>query len=277
MHPTHSFSPRPPPPPMFIRPAPPLPPPPPPPPLGFVPFEPQEINSFNQVQHNIQNIPIAPALFSSHSTPLVDLDSVSVGTLANVAKTAKRLGHPAYAPIDINIIAQVGNPYVEPARTEARLNEFYKRLHQLVHPEDELPKVTTHQKRERSAIETALERYGSGVIEQEEEVTVKSSGYAASNKQARYQTLLMEHQQQMSTPEISASNIGHSILSNLGWESGQGLGSKGDGVQVPIAAVVKKDKTGLGATTASTAAGEYRSLMSSEYKMKMQDRESSKK
>ena len=245
--------------------------PPPPPPPPSIPF---------QLTNNI-TYPIAPALFSPPiESPLVDLDSISVGALANIAKTAKRLGRPAYSPIDINTIAQSGVPYVEPARIEVRLNEFYRRLDLLINPKDDkcnVVSVNVGSKRDRSAVLAAVEKYGSGIMEEEEEKLSKSSGYAMSNKQARYQALLLEHQQQMHSNEIGSDNIGHSMLSHLGWESGHGLGSKGNGLQVPIPTVLKNDKTGLGATAATNHALDYRNLMSTDYKLKIQERETCKR
>ena len=64
--------------------------------------------------------------------PLFDLDKCSVGTLANIAKAAVRSGHPKYAPIGAHTLyAQAIPPHIEPARLEARLAEFYRKLESL--------------------------------------------------------------------------------------------------------------------------------------------------
>ena len=46
--------------------------------------------------------------------------------------------------------------------------------------------------------------------------------------------------------EIPSDNRGRMMLEKLGWRSGMGLGAEGDGMKVPVFAVVKAGKSGLG-------------------------------
>jgi hypothetical protein len=58
----------------------------------------------------------------------IDLGKTSVGVMANIAKASIAQGRPAYHPIDPNTIMTVPK-LIEPARLDARVEEFYKKLH----------------------------------------------------------------------------------------------------------------------------------------------------
>ena len=45
--------------------------------------------------------------------------------------------------------------------------------------------------------------------------------------------------------EIASDNRGRVMLEKLGWRSGMGLGAEGDGMKLPVFAVVKAGKSGL--------------------------------
>ncbi|KAH8555556.1 hypothetical protein BGW37DRAFT_450035 [Umbelopsis sp. PMI_123] len=45
---------------------------------------------------------------------------------------------------------------------------------------------------------------------------------------------------------ISDQNIGHQMLAAMGWKQGDSLGTEGTGITVPIEAIVRKKRTGLG-------------------------------
>ena len=45
--------------------------------------------------------------------------------------------------------------------------------------------------------------------------------------------------------EISSDNRGRVMLEKLGWRSGMGLGAEGEGMKLPVFAVVKASKSGL--------------------------------
>ncbi|KAJ9085645.1 G patch domain-containing protein 2 [Entomophthora muscae] len=49
-----------------------------------------------------------------------------------------------------------------------------------------------------------------------------------------------------SAPPIAASNIGHRLLSQMGWTPGQALGAAGDGILDPIQAEIRRKRQGLG-------------------------------
>ncbi|KAJ7057672.1 hypothetical protein C8F01DRAFT_1060646 [Mycena amicta] len=49
-------------------------------------------------------------------------------------------------------------------------------------------------------------------------------------------------------PKIGESNIGFKMLASMGWSEGQRIGAAADGLHVPLMAVIKNTKLGLGAT-----------------------------
>jgi len=49
-------------------------------------------------------------------------------------------------------------------------------------------------------------------------------------------------------PKIGQSNIGFKMLSSMGWTEGERIGASADGLHVPLTAVIKNTKLGLGAT-----------------------------
>lgn len=49
-----------------------------------------------------------------------------------------------------------------------------------------------------------------------------------------------------SAPEIGESNFGRRLMEKMGWEKGMSLGKHGAGLLVPVAAVIKSGKAGLG-------------------------------
>lgn len=59
--------------------------------------------------------------------PWLDLQSCSVGSMANIVKSTLKSGYPRYAPMDINSISRATPQAVEPGRLEARISEFYKK------------------------------------------------------------------------------------------------------------------------------------------------------
>lgn len=72
---------------------------------------------------------------------------------------------------------------------------------------------------------------------------------------------------------IGADNIGHKLLSKMGWKEGQGIGTTGTGITAPVqAAGIKQDNLGLGAapvhevTSNDDAFEQYRKRMMLGYK-----------
>ncbi|KAJ2711719.1 squalene synthetase-like protein, partial [Coemansia spiralis] len=48
-------------------------------------------------------------------------------------------------------------------------------------------------------------------------------------------------------PEVSASNIGHKMLQQMGWTPGTGLGAEEKGRAAPVDAMIRAGRRGLGA------------------------------
>ncbi|KAJ2464348.1 squalene synthetase-like protein, partial [Coemansia sp. RSA 2320] len=48
-------------------------------------------------------------------------------------------------------------------------------------------------------------------------------------------------------PEVGASNIGHKMLQQMGWQPGQGLGVKEEGRATPVDVMIRAGRRGLGA------------------------------
>lgn len=66
-----------------------------------------------------------------NETPPVNLYTISVGKMANILNSAKSQStFKKYNPIDTSLL-DISNPYVEPARLEAQINEFYRKYHEI--------------------------------------------------------------------------------------------------------------------------------------------------
>lgn len=218
------------------------------------------------VMYGHPHIPLPPP----PPPPSIDLLSVSVGSLANLAKTSRRLGHRPYRPLDMSVLAQSTTPYVEPGRLEARVADFYSKLSLLLHPEatetaaldnlvSSIGRKDQHSeyRGERGRVRTR-DREGEGEDEEgyysgRRDRNLHHQSYLAACKQARIQALQeqeQEQEQQLARESddivLSSDNIGHAMLAGLGWEQGRGLGAAGAGMKAPIQAVAKKGKGGIG-------------------------------
>jgi hypothetical protein len=49
-------------------------------------------------------------------------------------------------------------------------------------------------------------------------------------------------------PKIDATNVGFRMLAMMGWSEGERIGTVGEGLDVPLTAIIKHSKLGLGAT-----------------------------
>jgi hypothetical protein len=49
-------------------------------------------------------------------------------------------------------------------------------------------------------------------------------------------------------PKIGESNIGFKMLASMGWAEGERIGVSAGGLHIPLTAVIKNTKLGLGAT-----------------------------
>lgn len=81
-------------------------------------------------------LPPHPPVFFAPPPPgaplaFLDLQTVPVGSMANILKGALKGGHPRYTPVDANAISRSMPPTVEPGRLEARIAEFYKKYDSL--------------------------------------------------------------------------------------------------------------------------------------------------
>jgi hypothetical protein len=89
------------------------------------------------------NAPPAGASFNAPPPPptpfnpinsliITDLTTnTTVGTMANIVKTAIKNGHPRYAPLTTSAMTLAVAPHVEPGRLEARVSDFYRKLQAL--------------------------------------------------------------------------------------------------------------------------------------------------
>lgn len=75
--------------------------------------------------------------------------------------------------------------------------------------------------------------------------------------------------------KIGSDNIGHKLLSRMGWKEGEGLGAQGKGIAKPVeAGSVKSDNLGLGAISVGDVTSEddvyeqYRKRMMLGYKFR---------
>lgn len=58
---------------------------------------------------------------------------------------------------------------------------------------------------------------------------------------------------------IKADNIGHKLLSKMGWREGEGVGAGGAGITAPVkSSGVQQDGLGLGAQVSSYMAGRHK-------------------
>lgn len=79
--------------------------------------------------------PVPPALMAQVPMPhpTIDLYQVSVGNMSNVLKNAFRGGHLRYHPIDLKSSPVLLPPgQMEPARKEARIQDFYKNVEMII-------------------------------------------------------------------------------------------------------------------------------------------------
>jgi len=222
---------------------------------------------------------VAPPAASA--LPALDIQKTSVGYMSNVTRAQVKLGHKRYFPLDMSRLSQVMQPFVEPGRLEARVNEFYRRLKQKME-QFEPPPLTVpgpgpsrlslgerhHDDRERERYRDTWEEeggrgraYSRGSDLRSEEGRDRDRSSGVSNS-------------------ISEDNMGHVMLRGLGWQQGDGLGAGGTGRVEPILESGNKDRQGVGAGVdplANTPAfASFRSSLSNEYHNKIIDREASR-
>jgi hypothetical protein len=51
----------------------------------------------------------------------------------------------------------------------------------------------------------------------------------------------------LAAPKLDESNIGFRLLANMGWAEGDRIGASTNGLEVPLAAIIKTSKLGIGA------------------------------
>lgn len=125
-----------PPPPVFIQ-APPL-----------YPMLPP-MHAYPPYQSFIAPVPVMP------SPVTIDVTKISVGHLSNLIKVALKAGLAKYAPIDPSTLV-LTTAHVEPARLEARVNEFYRKVGDLLQPS------SSGSRRDREGYEDGGDRDDSG-------------------------------------------------------------------------------------------------------------------
>jgi hypothetical protein len=226
-----------------------------------------------QMPHMGLNMP--PANAQSHGpllSPALDLNRISVGNMVNIVKAAVKAGHPKYEPINPADFAGNVAPYVEPGRLDIRINDFYKKAEKMLETYD-VP---------ADALEVAS--YGNmDSVGNREAGRYSDSNHRgdAGNDQAGYFSAPSSGNSLMPPPQSSGpldeSNMGHQIMSKLGWSQGSGLGAGGAGIVDPVEAAGNKGKSGVGLDGMYEVEQEdfeaYRQKRSSEYFTKIDQRE----
>ena len=103
-------------------------------PLGLGPNSSLPITMNNMTMSMIQPFPPShiPMLhqqppLSSNQLPMLDMTKITVGSMADIVKSAIKTGHTRYVALDISALNNMQPNHVEPGRLDIRVNEFYKK------------------------------------------------------------------------------------------------------------------------------------------------------
>jgi hypothetical protein len=255
-----------------------------------------QLNSNNNQQHEItqplnNQLLISPIFSLQPSPPIIlDLMNVPVGQMANVIRSAVKLGHPKYTPIDASKLSSTPIVHVEPGRLEARISEFYRKLQQLTANEKREKDNDRDRDRDRDQQSDGLEGWERHVRPNSlDESKVDDSSRIVGRKHSRSIVAatakpVMNGASTSSEVEISADNMGHKLLRGLGWQQGVGLGVDSGGRVEPVrgdkAGKIGSDRTGLGVNMSSNKYADsgldfnaYRKQLSSDYHYRISERE----
>eukprot|EP01038_Epipyxis_sp_PR26KG_P007897 gene7897-10719_t len=237
-----------------------------------VPFNPFDltVNMNQPPMHSAQQQSSLAAALSVVSainnkiTPLIDLGKISVGGMTNIIKAAIKTGHPKYFPIDVSTLTMASNTHVEPGRLEARVTEYYRKVHLILENETFQSSQPTH-KEDKSSTEENKDRPNHRNDERRtrsdsdyennwEKLAMKSQQTADStdsnrnNSRNRARSITTSNNNYNNNEEnvITEENMGHKLLRGLGWQQGSGLGAENSGIVEPIREVGKKDKDRIG-------------------------------
>lgn len=128
-----------------------------PPPLPYCTLQQPQPPMMGMVPNTVMGNHAHMSLQQSSITNLlqkVDLQKVPVGSLANMTKTAKKIGHGKYSPLDIAIISQTAPAYVEPGRLDARVSDFYRKLQLVMEEFPDSPRSGKRTRMEEDAVTT---------------------------------------------------------------------------------------------------------------------------
>ena len=76
------------------------------------------------------SIPMLQQPFQSQ-LPMLDMTKITVGSMADIVKSAIKSGHPRYIALDISSLNNMQPNHVEPGRLDIRVNEFYKKYNSI--------------------------------------------------------------------------------------------------------------------------------------------------
>lgn len=166
-----------------------------------------------------------------------DLASVPVGVMAGLVKVALSAGHEPWKPIDVSTMPSLMPPAIEPARLEARVNEFYRVL--------EKERAVRAEKRAAREKELLEDDRNFAVLHPLDDVEDQRSAEVAPTT-SRVTATPAEPRPAPQPEPIGDENLGKKMLRGMGWEEGRGLGVAGRGRAEPINDAGQTDKIGIG-------------------------------
>ena len=183
--------------------------------------------------------------------PSQTLENLSVGNMADVIKTALQAGHRPYKPIDPHQLPPIKRKAVEHGRLEVRLKQFNEKVKKDEMAEERRRKREAKREERRRKREIRRQRRRQGLPSrtpspdrgmwsssesesEEEEDTTDQFARSEENINPFYSEPPIEAEEASTKKAIDDSNVGHKMLSKMGWKEGEGLGFSSSGVSAPI-------------------------------------------